>query len=85
MAAKKKQLEIQNKLLFPNLNKENNSYPQQSKAVSKFGDGFESPGQDSAHLRAQEALTSSLKKPIRNGGTLRKDNGSPGMQMSPHQ
>lgn len=81
MAAKKKQLEIQNKLLFPNLNKENNSYPQHIKGINKFGEGFESPGQDQVHLRPTDALTSSLKKPIRNG-TLRKDNGSPG--MSPH-
>jgi len=82
IAAKKKQLDIQNKLLFPNLNKENNSYPQQIKGVSKFWEGFESPGQDPVHPRPPDALTNSLKKPIRNGGTLRKDNGSPG--MSPH-
>lgn len=90
MAAKKKQLEIHNKLLFPTINKENTSYlPPQTKV--KIADlshnliNYENgilPDQSSIRLPTE----AQYKKQGRtnNNGSLRKDNGSPGIQMSPH-
>ena len=78
LAAKKKQLEIHNKLLFPQINKEN-STTQQAQPKVKIADlshnliGFENPD----IVRKQPTVKSH---------NTRKNDGSPSLQsMSPHQ
>lgn len=97
LAAKKKQLEIHNKLLFPNINKENGGQalpiPQTKVKIADLSHNllnYEN-GNPIPSSNVAEASSGSLrivdhhirKQPTVKSNNTRKD-GSPNMQMSPH-
>jgi hypothetical protein len=81
IAAKKKQLEIHNKLLFPQINKENareSIVPQTKVKIADLSHnliGYE-----------DQSAPQHLRKIVKSNNARQKDNGSPNLQqMSPHQ
>lgn len=93
LAAKKKQLEIHNKLLFPNINKENSlgggPGPQPKLKIADLShnlinidNGYNQAEQQNARLSEAQRQKHAIRS---NNGVSRKE-GSPGnISMSPHQ
>lgn len=83
LAAKKKQLEIHNKLLFPQINKENTTQPQQKVKIADLSHnliGYDNTGESSGNLNIIR------KQPTVKSHNTRKNDGSPSLHsMSPHQ